>query len=243
MERIAKTIARSGLCSRREAERLILEGKVTVDGTQIDSPALNVDENNIVAVNGKIINQKEETKLWRYHKPKGLITSHKDPKGRPTVFEKLPKYLPRVISVGRLDFNTEGLLLLTNDGELSRKLELPSNAWVRRYRVRVHGKIDEKKLASLKKGITIEGIRYGEINATVEKIQGTNAWLSVAITEGKNREVRKVMKAIDLEVTRLIRVSYGPFQLGSLASGEVSEISKKILNEQIGALSKDKPKR
>ncbi len=234
MERIAKIIARSGLCSRRDAEKLILEGKVSVDGKIIESPALNVSDENVIAVNGKIIGAKEQTKLWRYHKPKGLITSHKDPKGRPTVFESLPKYLPRVISIGRLDFNTEGLLLLTNDGELSRKLELPSNAWVRRYRVRVHGKVDERKLSSLKKGIVVEGIKYGEIIATIEKIQGTNAWLNIAITEGKNREVRKVLKALDLEVTRLIRVSYGPFQLGSLASGEVSEVSTKVLKEQLG---------
>ncbi len=238
MERIAKIIARSGICSRRDAEKLILEGKVSVDGVVIESPALNVGDDNVIAVNGKIIDKKEQTKLWRYNKPKGLITSHKDPKGRPTVFEKLPKYLPRVISVGRLDFNTEGLLLLTNDGELSRKMELPSNAWVRRYRVRVHGKIDEKKLASLKNGITVEGIRYGEIIATIEKTQGTNTWLNVAITEGKNREIRKVMKALDLEVTRLIRISYGPFQLGSRASGEVSEITTKVLKEQLGFLDK-----
>ncbi len=240
MERIAKIIARSGICSRRDAEKLILEGKVTVDGKLIDSPALNVGEENVITVNGKVIGAKETTRLWRYHKPKGLITSHKDPKGRPTVFDSLPKYLPRVISVGRLDFNTEGLLLLTNDGELSRKMELPANAWTRRYRVRVHGKIDEKKLSSLKKGITIEGIRYGEIIATIEKIQGTNAWLNVAITEGKNREVRKVMKALELEVTRLIRVSYGPFHLGNLASGEVSEVSTKVLKDQLGSLDKTK---
>ncbi len=233
MERIAKIIARSGLCSRRDAEKLILEGKVQVDGNVITSPALNVSGENIISVNGKLINAKEETRLWRYHKPKGLITSHKDPKGRPTVFDSLPKYLPRVISVGRLDFNTEGLLLLTNDGELSRKLELPSTGWIRRYRVRVHGKIDEKRLSGLKQGITVDGVKYGEIIATVEKLQGSNAWLSVSINEGKNREIRKVMGALKLEVTRLIRVSYGPFQLGSLGAGEISEISQKVIKEQI----------
>lgn len=234
MERIAKTIARAGICSRRDAEKLILEGKVTVNGEPIASPALNVGDDDLITVNGRPLNAREQTRLWRYHKPKGLITSHKDPKGRPTVFETLPGYLPRVISVGRLDFNTEGLLLLTNDGELARRMELPATAWVRRYRVRVYGTPDEKKLAGLAKGVTVEGVNYGPVTAAVEKIQGSNAWLNVAIKEGKNREIRKMMQALGLEVNRLIRVAYGPFQLGSLAAGEVMEVSRKVIREQLG---------
>lgn len=234
-ERIAKYIARSGVCSRRKAEELILQKRVSVNGNTIESPAFNVDGTEKILIDGEKLPQREQTRLWIYYKPEGLVTTHKDEKNRPTVFEHLPIGMPRVISVGRLDLNSEGLLLLTNNGELSRKLELPSNGWSRRYKVRVHGIIDNKKLASLQDGIEVDGIKYGSIKVEVETIKGTNAWLLVTLTEGKNREIRKVMKAIGLEVNRLIRLSYGPFQLGSLKEGEVKEIPQKVLKEQLGA--------
>ena len=234
-ERLAKFMARSGVCSRRGAEELIKQKRVTVNGEIIDTPAYNVEGNEKILLDGEPLPQKDITRLWIYYKPVGLVTTHKDEKSRPTVFEHLPEDMPRVISVGRLDLNSEGLLLLTNNGELSRKLELPSNGWARRYKVRVHGSVDEKKLADLKNGVEVEGIQYGSIKAEIVTIKGTNAWLMVTLNEGKNREIRKVMKSIGLEVNRLIRLSYGPFQLGSLKPGETKEIPQKVLKEQLGA--------
>ena len=233
-ERIAKFIARSGVCSRRQAEELILQKRVTVNGEVVESPAFNVEGNEKILLDGEKLPAIENTRMWVYYKPTGLVTTHKDEQGRPTVFENLPEGLPRVISVGRLDLNSEGLLLLTNSGKLSRRLELPSNSWSRRYKVKVHGRINRYKLAELEQGITIDGIRYGSIKVEVESEQGTNAWLSVTLQEGKNREIRKVMKFIGLDVARLIRLSYGPFQLGSLKKGEVREVPQKVLKEQLG---------
>lgn len=233
-ERIAKYLARAGVCSRREAEKLIIQGRVSVNGKVIDSPAVNVEGTEKIKVDGEKVAAPEQTRLWLYHKPTGLVTTHSDTQGRPTVFDNLPAGLPRVISVGRLDLNSEGLLLLTNNGELSRLLELPQNAWSRRYKVRVHGIIDKKKLAELENGAVVEGVHYGSVKAVIESEQGTNAWLSVTLNEGKNREIRKLMKSIGLEVARLIRLSYGPFQLGSLKKGEVKEIPQKVLREQLG---------
>lgn len=234
-ERIAKFMARSGVCSRRAAEELIKQKRVTVNGEIVESPAFNVEGTEKILLDGEKLPQIDATRLWIYYKPEGLVTSHKDEKDRPTVFQNLPDGMPRVISVGRLDLNSEGLLLLTNNGELSRKLELPSNGWARRYKVRVHGIVDEKKLSSLANGIEVDGVRYGSVKVEVETLKGTNAWLLVTLTEGKNREIRKVMKAIGLEVNRLIRLSYGPFQLGSLREGEVKEVPQKVLKEQLGA--------
>lgn len=235
-ERIAKAMARAGLCSRREAERWITEGRVSVNGKVLDTPACVVTDKDIILVDDKPLPDKEPARLWRYHKPTGLVTSHRDPGGRPTVFDALPPHLPRVISIGRLDMNSEGLLLLTNDGGLARKLELPDTGWTRRYRVRVHGSVDQDRLKSLAKGVTVEGVNYGAIEATFESRTGANAWLSVAIKEGKNREVRRVMEHIGLRVNRLIRTAYGPFQLGNLPRGEVDEIKPKALREQVGHL-------
>ena len=234
-ERIAKYMARLGICSRREAEKLILQQRVSVNGQVIESPAFNVDGSEKILLDGEKLPEKETTRLWLYYKPVGLLTTHRDNQNRPTVFDNLPAGMPRVISVGRLDLNSEGLLLLTNNGELSRKLELPGNGWVRRYKVKVHGFLDEAKLASLAKGISIDGIDYGSIKVEIENKAGTNAWLVVSLTEGKNREIRKVMKAIGLEVARLIRLSYGPFQLGALKKGEVREVPGKVLKEQLGS--------
>ncbi|CUW37412.1 23S rRNA pseudouridylate synthase [Magnetospirillum sp. XM-1] len=233
-ERIAKRLARAGLCSRREAERWVEMGRVSVNGKTLDSPACVVGPGDIVLVDGTPLAEPEKTRLWRYHKPAGLVTTHRDPEGRPTVFDHLPEGMPRVISVGRLDLNSEGLLLLTNDGELARKLELPSNAWVRRYRVRVHGEVSEDALARLENGITIDGMAYGSISATLDRRQGANAWLTVSLKEGKNREIRRVMEYLGWPVSRLIRVSYGPFQLGTLAEGEADEVAGKVLREQMG---------
>lgn len=233
-ERIAKVLARAGLCSRREAERWIADGRVRVDGKTLESPAFTVTEANEIIVDGKPLPKPEPTRVWRYHKPAGLVTSHKDPDGRPTVFEKLPKGLPRVISVGRLDLNSEGLLLLTTDGGLARTLELPDTGWTRRYRVRVNGRPDEAVLAKLVNGVTVSGIRYGPVRAKLDSQQGANAWLTVSIQEGKNREIRKVMEHIGLTVNRLIRVAYGPFQLGNLARGDVAEVPRKALRDQLG---------
>lgn len=233
-ERLAKFMARSGLCSRREAEEYIRQQRITVNGEIVSSPAFNVNGNEKILFDGEKLPQAEKTRLWLYHKPAGLVTTHKDDKNRETVFATLPAGMPRVISVGRLDLNSEGLLLLTNNGALSRELELPQNAWSRRYRVRVHGKVDAQKLASLKNGVTIDGVVYGSVSASIDSQNGTNAWLSVTLSEGKNREIRKLMKFIGLEVARLIRVSYGPFQLGSLKKGEVKEVSGKVLKEQLG---------
>ena len=233
-ERIAKFIARSGVCSRRAAEELIAQKRVTVNGEVIDSPAPNVDGTEKILIDGEKLPVRESSRLWLYYKPVGLVTTHKDNQDRPTVFDNLPAGMPRVISVGRLDLNSEGLLLLTNNGELSRKLELPGNGWIRRYKVKVHGYLDDKKLASLANGITVDGVEYGAIKVEIENKTGTNAWLIVSLTEGKNREIRKVMKALGLDVARLIRLSYGPFQLGSMKKGEVREVSGKVLKEQLG---------
>jgi 23S rRNA pseudouridine2605 synthase len=233
-ERIAKRLARAGLCSRREAERWIAERRVAVDGHVLDSPAVTVSAASRITVDGKPLKPAEPARLWRYHKPAGLVTTHRDPAGRPTIFAALPKDLPRVISIGRLDLPSEGLLLLTNDGALARHLELPSTGWLRRYRVRAFGGVDKDALARLKDGVTIAGVRYGPIEATLDRVQGRNAWLTMALGEGKNREVRKVLEHLGLTVNRLIRVSYGPFQLGHLARGAVEEVTGKVLREQLG---------
>ena len=233
-ERIAKYLARAGVCSRREAEKLILQQRVTVNGKVVESPAFNVEGTEKIKLDGEKVSAPEQTRLWLYHKPVGLVTTHSDTQGRPTVFDNLPAGLPRVISVGRLDLNSEGLLLLTNNGELSRTLELPQNAWSRRYKVRVHGVLDKKKLSDLENGAVVDGIQYGSVKVTIESEQGSNAWLSVTLNEGKNREIRKLMKSVGLEVARLLRLSYGPFQLGSLKKGEVREVPQKVLHEQLG---------
>ena len=241
-ERIAKVLARAGVCSRRDAERLIADGRVAVDGKVVISPALNVTDKNVITVDGKPLKAAEETRVWRYHKPPGTITTAKDPQGRPTVFEKLPPEMPRVVSVGRLDFNTEGLLLLTNDGELARHLELPQNAWLRRYRVRVCGHVDPEKLASVANGVTISGIRYEPVKIEIEKgkEEGANHWLAVTICEGKNREVRNIMAYLGLQVTRLIRVAFGPFSLGKLPRGGIEEIPQRVLQESLGKFFSEK---
>ena len=237
-ERIAKVMARAGLCSRRDAETWITAGRVSVNGAVLTSAALNVRTDDEIKVDGKELPTADRSRLWRYHKPPGLVTSHKDEKHRPTVFENLPPHLPRVISVGRLDLNSEGLLLLTNDGALARELELPARGWLRRYRVRVHGRVHPTALARLAGGISVEGVHYGPITATVEVTPGAaskaNSWLAVSLTEGKNREVRKVFEHIGLAVNRLIRIGYGPFQLGPLAVGDVEEVPRHILREQLG---------
>jgi len=233
-ERIAKVMARAGLCSRREAERWIADGRVSVDGRKLDSPALTVTSANRIVVDGNPLGAAEETRMWRYHKPAGLVTSHRDPQGRPTVFEKMPAEMPRVISVGRLDLNSEGLLLLTNDGELARRLEMPSAGWVRRYRVRVNGKLDEDRLAGLAKGVTVDGVKYGPIRAQVDNTRGENSWLTVTLTEGKNREIRRVMEHLGLAVSRLIRLSFGPFQLGAMQRGQVLEVPRRVMRDQLG---------
>jgi 23S rRNA pseudouridine2605 synthase len=234
-ERVAKVIARAGLASRREAEAWIAAGRVTVNGAVIQSPACNVTEHDRVTVDGAPLPVRERTRLFLYHKPRGLMTTHADPQGRPTIFAHLPEDLPRLISVGRLDFNTEGLLLLTNDGALARVLELPATGWLRRYRVRAHGKVTQAQLDQLRLGLTLSGIHYGAIEAAIERVQGANLWLTFAIREGKNREVRNVLGHLGLDVTRLIRVSFGPFQLGELAAGDVEEIRTRTLREQLGA--------
>jgi len=233
-ERIAKVIARAGVCSRREAERKIEAGVVSVDGTVIDSPALNVLSSNIIVVDGKALPDRQPPRLWKFHKARGLITSNNDPEGRPTVFEQMPKWMPRVISVGRLDYNTEGLLLLTNDGELARYLEKPDTGFIRRYRVRVHGRVNEEALEALKEGPVIEGIRYGRVDAILDIQKGSNAWINIEIREGKNREVRHIMESLGLEVTRLIRTDYGPVQLGKIPRGELEEVPRKALAEWFG---------
>jgi 23S rRNA pseudouridine2605 synthase len=233
-ERIAKVVSRAGLASRRDAEEWITQGRVAVNGRVINSPALDVTANDVITVDGKPLPPRERTRLFMYHKPRGLMTTHADPEGRPTVFDNLPEALPRLISIGRLDFNTEGLLLLTNDGGLARALELPDTGWLRRYRVRAHGEVTQAQLDELKKGVEIDGVKYGSIDATLERDHGANVWLVFAIREGKNREVRNVMAHLGLEVNRLIRVSYGPFQLGELVEGEVEEVKTRVLREQLG---------
>lgn len=233
-ERIAKVIARAGLCSRREAEQWITAGRVTVNGQPIGSPALVITRSDRVTVDGKPLPEAPPRRLWRYHKPAGLVTTNSEPRGRPTVFEQLPEELGRVISIGRLDLNSEGLLLLTNDGGLARHLELPSTGWTRRYRVRAYGFVDQAALDRLSAGVRLEGVQYGAIEARLERRQGSNIWLAIAFQEGRNREIRKVLEALGLQVNRLIRVAYGPFQLGNLGRGEVAEVSPKVVREQIG---------
>src|SRR3954452_1948424 len=233
-ERIAKVLSRAGLASRRDAEEMVTQGRVSVNGRVINSPALDITSNDVVTIDGKPLPERERTRLFLYHKPRGLMTTHDDPEGRPTVFDNLPEGLPRLISIGRLDFNTEGLLLLTNDGGLARTLELPDTGWLRRYRVRAHGDVTQAQLDELKNGIEIEGIKYGPIDATLERDQGANVWLVFAIREGKNREVRNVCAHLGLEVNRLIRVSYGPFQLGEVPEGQVEEIKSRVLRDQLG---------
>ncbi len=233
-ERIAKFLARAGVCSRRDAERLIDEGRVKLNGKVLDTPAVKVTAADKVQVDGRPIGAAEPSRMWRYHKPSGLVTTHRDPAGRATVFENLPSDMPRVISVGRLDLTSEGLLLLTNDGELARRLELPANGWLRRYRARAYGRVAQEELDTLKDGITVDGVRYGSIDAKLERGGGANSWITVSITEGKNREVRRVLDALGLKVNRLIRTSYGPFQLGTLPAGAVEEIPRKVLREQLG---------
>ncbi|KJC45560.1 pseudouridine synthase [Bradyrhizobium sp. LTSP857] len=233
-ERIAKVLARVGLASRRDAEEMVTQGRVSVNGRVINSPALDITKNDVVTVDGKPLPERERTRLFLYHKSRGLMTTHDDPEGRPTVFDNLPEGLPRLISIGRLDFNTEGLLLLTNDGGLARTLELPDTGWLRRYRVRAHGEVTQAQLDQLKNGIEVEGVKYGPIDATLERDQGANVWLVFAIREGKNREVRNVCAHLGLEVNRLIRVSYGPFQLGEVPEGQVEEIKSRVLRDQLG---------
>ena len=233
-ERIARAMARAGLCSRREAEAWIAAGRVAVNGTAIASPALNVTTRDRIAVDGKPLPQRERTRLFLFHKPRGLVTTSADTHGRPTIFGALPKDLPRLVSVGRLDLNTEGLLLLTNDGGLARALELPATGWLRRYRVRAYGKVAQPRLDALRDGIEIDGVRYGAIEAALDREQGDNVWLTFAMREGKNREIRNVLGALGLKVNRLIRVSYGPFQLGELPAGAVEEVRTRALREQLG---------
>lgn len=240
-ERIAKVIARAGVCSRRDAEKLIAEGKVSLNGKQLNTPATLVTDNDEIVVKGKPLPAKERTRLYLYHKPSGRVTTTKDEKDRPTIFQALPQDMPRVISVGRLDITTEGLLLLTNDGELSRYLEHPQTGWKRHYRVRAHGKVKPEQLEKLKRGLYYEGVKYGPIEAKLEREQGTNCWIEVSIKEGKNREVRKVMESMGLTVNRLIRTSYGPFQLGNMERGQVIEVSTKNMKDQIEGYFNPKP--
>jgi 23S rRNA pseudouridine2605 synthase len=239
-ERIAKVIARSGRASRREAERLIETGRVTVNGKTIDRAALNVSPQDRITVDGKALDAPEAPRLWLYHKPTGLVTTNSDEQGRPTIYDDLPQDLPRVMSVGRLDLNSEGLLLLTNDGGIKRQLELPSTGWLRRYRVRVNGRPTDDTLAPLRQGIVSDGQRFQPMQVSIDRQQGANAWLTVGLREGKNREIRRAMGDIGLNVNRLIRISFGPFQLGDLKAGAVEEVRRKILRDQLG-LEPDAP--
>ena len=242
-DRIAKVLARAGVASRREAERMIEAGRVSVNGKIIKTPALNVIAKDRIAVDGKQIEEAEPPRMWLYHKPAGLVTTERDDQGRDTVFGALPKDMPRVMSVGRLDLNSEGLLVLTNDGELKRKMELPATGWLRRYRVRIKGSLSEAKLDALRDGITVDGIHYAPMDATFDRQQGANAWLTIGLREGKNREIRRVMEAQGVIVNRLIRISYGPFQLGTLKQGEVEEVQQRVVKDQMGLRDKPKPQR
>lgn len=242
-DRIAKVLSRAGIASRREAERMITEGRVSVNGKTIDSPALNVTAADKIVVDGKMVGEPDPPRIWLYHKPAGLVTTERDEKDRETVFGALPDDMPRVMSVGRLDLNSEGLLLLTNDGGVKRKLELPSTGWLRRYRVRINGSVSEAKLDQLRAGIEVDGIRYQPMIVTFDRQQGANAWLTVSLREGKNREIRRAMEAIGVTVNRLIRVSYGPFQLGNLAPGAVEELKQRVVRDQLGLSDKPTPTR
>ena len=233
-ERIAKVIARAGICSRRDAEKLIAEGRVKLNGVIVPSPARNVTAADLVSVDDKPLAEPDAARMWRYHKPSGLVTTHKDEKGRPTVFAGLPKSLGRVVSVGRLDFNSEGLLLLTNDGDIARRMEIPSAGWPRVYRARLFGKVTQADLEKLATGVTVDGVKYGPIVADIERAKGVYAWVRVSLKEGKNREVKRVMESLGLRVARLIRISYGPFQLGHLAEGQVEEIPARLWREKLG---------
>lgn len=233
-ERVAKRIARSGLASRRDAEAMVVAGRVKVNGNLLSSPAFNVSSKDVILVDGERLPERERTRLFLFHKPSGTMTTNRDPEGRKTIFDVLPKGLPRLMTIGRLDFTTEGLLLMTNDGGLARVLELPSTGWLRRYRVRVHGTVDPAALKGLKDGIAVDGVLYGAIDAELERQQGSNAWLLVSLREGKNREIKNVLGALGLEVARLIRISYGPFQLGNLGPGEIMELKGRTLRDQLG---------
>jgi 23S rRNA pseudouridine2605 synthase len=243
-ERVAKALARAGVASRREVERLITEGRVSLNGRLLDTPAVKIAPGDTLRVDGVVVGAAEPTRVWRYHKPSGLVTTHRDPAGRPTVFDALPPHLPRVISIGRLDLNSEGLLLLTNDGALARALELPSSGWVRQYRARAYGRTTQAQLDTLKDGVTVEGVAYGPILARLDKVQrkagapeesSANVWISVSLAEGKNREVRRVLESIGLKVNRLVRLAYGPFALTTLATGQVEEVGPRVIREQLGA--------
>ena len=228
-ERIAKISARAGLASRRESEKLILDGKVKVNGKTISSPALNLSRDDVVEVDGKLLSPPEKTRIWMYHKPVGLISTSKDEKNRPTIFDKLPNEMPRVLSIGRLDLNSEGLLLLTNDGELKRRLELPSTGWLRSYRVRVKGRLNENMLEPLRRGISVDGTQFKPMQVSFDRQTGANAWLSIGLREGKNREIRKALSLLGLSVNRLIRISFGDFELGKLKKGEIEEVRSSIV--------------
>jgi 23S rRNA pseudouridine2605 synthase len=233
-ERIAKVMARAGLCSRRDAETWIVAGRVAVNGKRLTSPAFTVSPRDRIEVDGKPLPGRERTRLFLYHKPRGLVTTNRDERGRPTIFGALPKHLPRLVTIGRLDLNSEGLLLLTNDGGLARALELPDTGWLRRYRVRANGRTTQAALDRLSHGMKIDGIEYGPIQAQLDREQGANVWLTLGLREGKNREVRNVLRELGLSVNRLIRISYGPFQLGELAPAAVEEVKMRVLREQIG---------
>jgi len=233
-DRIAKVIARAGICSRRDAEKLIAAGRVSLDGQPVTTPATKVGPHNLVAVDGKPLTEPEPARLWRYHKPAGLVTTHRDPEGRPTVFDRLPPGLPRVVSVGRLDVNSEGLLLLTNDGGLARRLELPAAGWSRKYRARLFGKVTQAELDKLAEGVTLDGVKYGPVIADLERVKGMYAWAAVSLKEGKNREVKRLMESLGCKVARLIRIQFGPFHLGHLAEGAAEEIPARLWRTQLG---------
>ncbi len=242
-DRVAKVLARAGISSRRDAEKIIAEGRVRVNGKVIDSPALNIGAGDRVSVDGKLVAEPEAARLWLYHKPAGLVTTEKDEQGRQTVFESLPADMPRVMSIGRLDITSEGLLVLTNDGEVKRKLELPSTGWLRRYRVRINGSVSEDRLDQVRKGITVDGVDYAPMGVNFDRQQGANAWLTCTLKEGKNREIRRTMEAIGVVVNRLIRISYGPFQLGNLKPGEVEELKPRVVRDQLGLDTRPQPTR